>query len=203
MQKAIKITKYWRIKRIIEELPDSIEILLENDLDCIGCSGASTERLYEGLKSHDFSDEKIQKIVDDLNLLAQKEFNKNTQDSKKDLESKAITKTKEGFKIGELQIANQALEFIAQFIEQSQVFSINLVTSGCSGYEYKLEIEDQAKDDQVVFLVDSINIAINAYTYQKSLGASLYFQKSLTNSGLKIKNPNQKSHCSCGKSISL
>ena len=62
-----KITKHWRISRLLKEYPTAIEVLLENDIPCAGCSGASTERLHEGLASHGMSEQQIDDLIQEIN----------------------------------------------------------------------------------------------------------------------------------------
>ncbi|OGN64848.1 MAG: hypothetical protein A2888_00495 [Chlamydiae bacterium RIFCSPLOWO2_01_FULL_28_7] len=66
-----KITKDMTIYEIFENFPehqDKIsEILLEQGLGCIGCSGSQFESLEEGLLSHGIDENTIEKIIVNLN----------------------------------------------------------------------------------------------------------------------------------------
>ena len=112
MQKPVKITKYWRISRILEEFPDSVEVFMEYDLDCVGCSASSTERLIDGLQSHDYSEQTIQEIMQRLNQISEQKFNYDQKDNVKKLENLKICSNSQGFKIGEFQIEDSAINAI-------------------------------------------------------------------------------------------
>lgn len=67
-----EITKDMNIDEILERVPASAKILAEVGLKCVGCPMSSGESLEEGAKSHGFSDEDIDKIVEKINSLGDK-----------------------------------------------------------------------------------------------------------------------------------
>ena len=52
------------IGEIVKKYPQSIEILLEHGLQCIGCHVATWETLEQGAKGHGID---VDKLVEDLN----------------------------------------------------------------------------------------------------------------------------------------
>jgi iron-sulfur cluster assembly protein len=68
-----KITKDMMIKEIFSKFPDKAEALAEvlanAGIRCFSCCASAWESLEEGLKSHGLSDQKINKILDDLNKI--------------------------------------------------------------------------------------------------------------------------------------
>lgn len=65
--KKKKITKDINLKKLIETYPESIGIMMDYGLHCIGCAAASFETLEEGMKGHGFSDKDIKKIIENIN----------------------------------------------------------------------------------------------------------------------------------------
>lgn len=68
-----KIKKEMMIKEIFLNHPGNAEelaeVLAKAGIRCISCCASAWESLEEGLKSHGLSDEKINKIVDELNSI--------------------------------------------------------------------------------------------------------------------------------------
>ena len=199
--KPTKITKYWRISRILEEFPDSVEVFMEYDLDCVGCSASSTERLIDGLKSHDYSDQTIDEIMQRLNQIADLQFQESLKDQSKLLKELKIQETDDSFLIGDFEIHKSAFNAIIQSNKDKKIFEIKLQASGCSGFEYQLNFVENANQSNQIFEIQDLKISLDYYTYEKSKGAKLYFKQDLIDSGLRIENPNQKTKCQCGKSI--
>jgi len=201
MEKPVKITKYWRISRILEEFPDSVEVFMEYDLDCVGCSASSTERLIDGLKSHDYNEQTIQEIMQRLNQISEQKFNYDQKSNIKKLQNLKISSNAQGFKIGEFQIEDSAIKAIKNSNSKNQIFEIKLIASGCNGYEYLFNFIENNQSSSCTFDLEGLKISLDFYTYEKSKGATLFFKNDLVDSGLRINNPNQKTKCQCGKSI--
>ncbi len=63
------IGKSMPIQEIVTLMPEAKNILAEYGLHCFSCAGSEYEALGEGCKGHGFSDEEIDELVDDLNLM--------------------------------------------------------------------------------------------------------------------------------------
>lgn len=55
------------ISEVVDLYPDTIPLLIENGMHCIGCGASMFETLEEGLMGHGMDDKEIERIVDDLN----------------------------------------------------------------------------------------------------------------------------------------
>ena len=62
-----KITKKTKLSKLLEEKPDSAEILFEAGMGCIGCPCAQQETIEEGCKAHGMNKEEIEKLLKKLN----------------------------------------------------------------------------------------------------------------------------------------
>jgi hybrid cluster-associated redox disulfide protein len=70
MQKNIprnKITKEMLIGEIVQSYPETIDAFMSAGVFCFGCGAAKFETLEQGLRSHSFSDEDIDKFIKLLN----------------------------------------------------------------------------------------------------------------------------------------
>jgi iron-sulfur cluster assembly accessory protein len=66
------ITKDMTIGKVIDAYPATADVLLKNNVHCIGCSARKFETIEQGLQVHGFSEKEIEKIVEELNKIAQK-----------------------------------------------------------------------------------------------------------------------------------
>lgn len=66
---AVHIRKSMRVSEIVALVPESESLLAEYGLSCFSCSANAYETLEEGCASHGFSDEDINDLTADLNIL--------------------------------------------------------------------------------------------------------------------------------------
>jgi iron-sulfur cluster assembly protein len=82
------------------------------------------------------------------------------------------------------------------------VLRLAVVGGGCSGLQYKMELQDQPASRD--FLVESggIRVVVDPKSALYVTGSELDFVDALLEGGFKLKNPNATASCSCGKSFS-
>lgn len=69
-----KITKNTLIMEIVERYPKTADKLVSKySFHCIGCSVAEMENINEGATAHGMSKKEIEKMIEDLNVVANKE----------------------------------------------------------------------------------------------------------------------------------
>ncbi|PCG20358.1 DUF1858 domain-containing protein [Brachyspira sp. G79] len=61
------INKTMSIGEIIQIFPDSVEIMMNYGLHCVGCHVASWETLEEGCRGHGMNDSIIEALVKEIN----------------------------------------------------------------------------------------------------------------------------------------
>lgn len=66
---AEKITKNMSFAEILKKNPESVEVLFNNGMHCIGCAMAMTETLEQGAIAHGLD---ADKIVEEINNSAKK-----------------------------------------------------------------------------------------------------------------------------------
>ena len=72
-----KVTKDTIIGECINKYPETMEILLNAGVHCVGCFAANMETIEMGLKGHGMPDEQVNKILKDLNKAAEASEEKN------------------------------------------------------------------------------------------------------------------------------
>ncbi|GBD90072.1 hypothetical protein BMS3Abin04_00788 [bacterium BMS3Abin04] len=70
MSTRIKISKDMEIEDLINSLPDSVVYLMEQGIRCLRCGEPIWGTLESAAKEKGFSDDEIQKFMDDLNKMA-------------------------------------------------------------------------------------------------------------------------------------
>lgn len=85
--------------------------------------------------------------------------------------------------------------------------SLNLKGGGCAGFEYEWATVESAADiESNDFAVDAGNgahLVINAASLMFLVGTEVDYVKSIVGSNFEIRNPNAKSSCGCGVSVSF
>jgi iron-sulfur cluster assembly protein len=84
----------------------------------------------------------------------------------------------------------------------SGVLRVAVVGGGCSGLQYKMDLQDQPANRD--FLVESagIKVVVDPKSALYVTGSELDYIDALQGGGFKVKNPNAASSCSCGESFS-
>ncbi|MDP7180801.1 MAG: DUF1858 domain-containing protein [Candidatus Woesearchaeota archaeon] len=67
-----KVTKEMGISELAEKYPDAIPVLMKNGMHCIGCMASQFENIEQGAKAHGMDDDKIKKMMDEINDVLEK-----------------------------------------------------------------------------------------------------------------------------------
>jgi iron-sulfur cluster assembly protein len=106
--------------------------------------------------------------------------------------------------VGEITITDRAAEKIRALLagaKQGNGLRVKVVEGGCSGFEYKMEIDSPAADDQV-FDKDGARVLLGAKSILHLNGTEMDYKDELMQSGFVFNNPNAKGTCGCGTSFS-
>ncbi len=85
---------------------------------------------------------------------------------------------------------------------QNGVLRVAVVGGGCSGLQYKMDLQDGPANRD--FLVESsgIKVVVDPKSALYVTGSELDYVDALQDGGFKVKNPNAATSCSCGESFS-
>jgi len=150
-------------------------------LHCVGCHAATWETLEQGMYGHGKTEEEINRLVSRLNALLKEEVDRTT-----------ITITP--------RAAKKYLSILESEGKQGWGIRFDEKMSGCNGFEYVLDYSQDAREDDVVYLSQGIEIHVKKAQEERLLGSEIDYIDGLQGSGFKISNPNVKSSCSCGSS---
>lgn len=74
---------------------------------------------------------------------------------------------------------------------------------GCAGLTYALNFVEQPKEDDNVFDIEGVKVAVDPRSYLYLNGMTLDFSKDLLGGGFKFNNPNAAGGCGCGTSFKV
>ena len=96
----------------------------------------------------------------------------------------------------------EALNYDAQDKLRVGMIRVAIQGGGCSGLQYKLDIDDTVRDDDYVLEVDEgLTIVVDGHSAVVLRGTILDYESTLLSAGFKFNNPNAKKHCGCGSSF--
>ena len=90
-----------------------------------------------------------------------------------------------------------------QKLSSDHALRIIVEGGGCSGFQYKMQMDDQRGSDDHVFTHNQSMVVIDSVSIDYLRGSTLEFEDSLGGAFLKIKNPNASSSCGCGVSFDM
>jgi len=79
---------------------------------------------------------------------------------------------------------------------------VKVVGGGCSGLQYRMEI-DSAKERDKVFERDGARLIVEKKSFLYLSGSELDYAEELMASGFRLVNPNVKRSCGCGESFTV
>src|SRR5579872_927752 len=99
-----------------------------------------------------------------------------------------------------------AIEVVNEFIAKDESTKASgvrvfVMPGGCSGYQYGMVLENEAKSDDITWSENGINVFIDTQSARMLQGSEIDFVETVQGSGFKISNPNAVSSCGCGNSF--
>jgi len=80
---------------------------------------------------------------------------------------------------------------------------VSVEGGGCSGFQYKFDMEKTRAPDDFVLSADGATVLIDPVSLRYMEGAEIDFVDDLIGASFKIANPNATASCGCGTSFSL
>lgn len=85
---------------------------------------------------------------------------------------------------------------------QSGVLRVAVVGGGCSGLQYKMDLQDGPANRDILVETGGIKVVVDPKSALYVTGSELDYVEALQGGGFKVNNPNAASSCSCGESFS-
>jgi iron-sulfur cluster assembly accessory protein len=80
---------------------------------------------------------------------------------------------------------------------------VAVLAGGCSGFQYKFELDETRRDDDLVIERDGARVLVDPASLDLLGGAELHYANELMGSYFLVRNPNATSSCGCGTSFSI
>lgn len=107
-----------------------------------------------------------------------------------------------------LSLTPTAVGKVQQFIDEHGAdneagLRVAVLPGGCSGFQYGLNIEDRAEDDDEIFEEAGVRIFVDPFSAQYLDGVEIDYITSMMGSGFSFRNPNASGGCGCGSSFTV
>lgn len=105
-----------------------------------------------------------------------------------------------------ITLTNRAVDHAKQFLaKQTDIIGlrIGIKPTGCSGYQYVINIAESTTQSDKIFKSSGINIVIDDQSYPILNGTKMDYVKEGLNEGFRFHNPNVEKTCGCGESFSI
>jgi iron-sulfur cluster assembly accessory protein len=80
---------------------------------------------------------------------------------------------------------------------------VSVEGGGCSGFQYKFDMDSARADDDVVLERGGAVVLIDAVSLNYLAGSEIDFVDDLIGAAFRVNNPQAKAACGCGTSFSL
>ena len=106
----------------------------------------------------------------------------------------------------DITVSERAARRIGQILKgepSGTMLRVSVEGGGCSGFQYKFDMERAKADDDLVISRDDAVVLIDPVSVNYMAGSEIDFVDDLIGASFKVKNPQAKASCGCGTSFSL
>ncbi|MEN8375342.1 MAG: iron-sulfur cluster assembly accessory protein [Gemmatimonadota bacterium] len=105
-----------------------------------------------------------------------------------------------------ITVTPTAVSEVRKFIEeqgsaQNAGLRVAVLPGGCSGFQYGLNIEDDAETDDEILDVSGLRVFVDPFSMQYLEGVEIDYVTTMMGAGFTFKNPNATGGCGCGSSF--
>jgi len=80
---------------------------------------------------------------------------------------------------------------------------VSVEGGGCSGFQYKFDIDRAKADDDIVIARDGATVLIDPVSLNYMAGAEIDFVDDLIGASFRVNNPKATASCGCGTSFTI
>jgi iron-sulfur cluster assembly accessory protein len=106
----------------------------------------------------------------------------------------------------DVTVSERALRRIGEILKsepEGTMLRVSVEGGGCSGFQYKFDMERAKADDDLVIARDGAVVLIDPVSVGFMTGSEIDFVEDLIGASFKVKNPLAKASCGCGTSFAL
>jgi iron-sulfur cluster assembly accessory protein len=105
----------------------------------------------------------------------------------------------------DITVTERAARRIGEILgaEPGAMLRLSVMGGGCSGFQYKFDVDRDKAYDDIVVSRDGITVLVDPVSLQYLAGSEIDFVDDLIGASFKVNNPKAKASCGCGTSFSL
>jgi iron-sulfur cluster assembly accessory protein len=106
----------------------------------------------------------------------------------------------------DVTLSDSAVKRIGEILKtepDGAMLRVSVEGGGCSGFQYKFDIERAKADDDLVLARGAAVVLIDPVSVNYMAGSQIDFVDDLIGQSFKINNPKATASCGCGTSFSL
>lgn len=88
-------------------------------------------------------------------------------------------------------------------LDESWGLRIGVVGGGCSGFQYALDFEKEAREGDAIWETSGMTIYVDAVSARYLLGTTVDYVMGMQGAGFKFNNPKAVGSCGCGSSFTV
>jgi iron-sulfur cluster assembly accessory protein len=103
-------------------------------------------------------------------------------------------------------VSERAARRVAEILKNEPtgtMLRVSVEGGGCSGFQYKFDMDRAKTDDDLVIARDGAVVLIDSVSVNYMAGSEIDFVDDLIGASFKIKNPKATAACGCGTSFAL
>jgi iron-sulfur cluster assembly accessory protein len=109
---------------------------------------------------------------------------------------------------GPLRLTQKAVDMIKITREQEKLdpnsgLRVAVRGGGCSGFEYALDFELEARENDFVLEYDGLKVFVDAVSARYLDGTEIDYMLGMSGAGFKFNNPKASGTCGCGSSFAV
>lgn len=107
--------------------------------------------------------------------------------------------------VNPITMTAKAVEMVKTAMEQEKLegygIRVGVVGGGCSGFQYAMDFENEAREGDVTFEQDGVRLYVDPMSSMYLQGVTIDYVQGLQGAGFKFHNPNARNTCGCGSSF--
>lgn len=109
---------------------------------------------------------------------------------------------------GQVMVTPTAVAEVRRYMEEQGAgeqagLRVGVLPGGCSGFQYGLNIEDEAGEDDLILEASGLRLFVDPFSLQYLGGVEIDFVSTFQGSGFTFNNPNASGGCGCGSSFTV
>jgi len=105
-----------------------------------------------------------------------------------------------------VRVSERAARRIGEILQKEPpgtMLRVSVEGGGCSGFQYKFDVERDIADDDLIIDRNGAVVLIDPVSLKYMDGAEIDFVDDLIGASFKVANPNATASCGCGTSFSI